>query len=437
MVAIVGFAVAETLLGIMRTYLFAHTTNRVDVELGARLFRHLMALPLSYFQSRRVGDSVARVRELENIRVFLTSSALTLVLDLFFTLVFVGGDVLLLAAAQLDRASRPFPSTSGSRSAWRRCSAAGSTRSSGAARRTRRSWSRTSPASRPSRRWRPSRRCSGAGRTSSPATSRPASACSASATRRAKSVQLITKLVNAAVLFFGAKLVIEGSLTIGELVAFNMIAGRVSAPVLRLAQIWQDFHQARLSVERLGDILNTPTGAGLRAGPRGAAGARRQHRLRPCQLPLPARRPACAAGRELQSAGRPGRRHRRPLRFGQEHDRQADPAPLRARKRTRAGRRHRPRAWPTRHGCAGRSASCCRRTCCSTARSATTSRSPIPAMPLARVVARGQARRRARLHPATCRKATTPWSASAAAACRAGSASASPSPAPWSAIRAS
>ena len=74
----------------MRTYLFAHTTNRVDVELGARLFRHLMALPLSYFQSRRVGDSVARVRELENIRVFLTSSALTLVLDLFFTLVFVG-----------------------------------------------------------------------------------------------------------------------------------------------------------------------------------------------------------------------------------------------------------------------------------------------------------------------------------------------------------
>jgi ATP-binding cassette, subfamily B, bacterial HlyB/CyaB len=74
-----------------------------------------------------------------------------------------------------------------------------------------------------------------------------------------ESVQLVAKLVNAAVLFFGAKLAIEGSLTIGELVAFTMIAGRVSAPVLRLAQIWQDFHQTRLSVERLGDILNTPT----------------------------------------------------------------------------------------------------------------------------------------------------------------------------------
>jgi ATP-binding cassette, subfamily B, bacterial HlyB/CyaB len=74
-----------------------------------------------------------------------------------------------------------------------------------------------------------------------------------------ESVQLIAKLVNAAVLFFGAKLAIEGSMTIGELVAFTMIAGRVSTPVLRLAQIWQDFHQTRLSVERLGDILNTPT----------------------------------------------------------------------------------------------------------------------------------------------------------------------------------
>jgi ATP-binding cassette, subfamily B, bacterial HlyB/CyaB len=73
-----------------------------------------------------------------------------------------------------------------------------------------------------------------------------------------QSVQLVSKLVTAGVLFFGAKLVIDGSLSVGELVAFNLLAGRVSTPVLRLAQIWQDFHQARLSVARLGDILNTP-----------------------------------------------------------------------------------------------------------------------------------------------------------------------------------
>ena len=69
---------------------------------------------------------------------------------------------------------------------------------------------------------------------------------------------MISKLVTAGILYFGAKLVIDGSLTIGELVAFNILASRVSGPVLRLAQMWQDFHQARLSVARLGDILNTP-----------------------------------------------------------------------------------------------------------------------------------------------------------------------------------
>src|SRR5262249_17595882 len=91
-VLITGFlatAMFEAILGTLRTYLFAHTTTRIDVELGARLFRHLMALPIAYFQARRVGDSVARVRELENIRQFLTSSALTLVIDLFFTFVFL------------------------------------------------------------------------------------------------------------------------------------------------------------------------------------------------------------------------------------------------------------------------------------------------------------------------------------------------------------
>ena len=88
-IGLAAIAIFETGLGILRTYLFAHTTNRIDVELGARLFRHLMALPIAYFQARRVGDSVARVRELENIRNFLTSSALTLTIDLFFTVVFV------------------------------------------------------------------------------------------------------------------------------------------------------------------------------------------------------------------------------------------------------------------------------------------------------------------------------------------------------------
>src|SRR5579859_5914286 len=79
----------EVVLGGLRTWLFAHTTSRIDVELGARLFRHLLALPMAYFQARRVGDTVARVRELETVRQFITGSALTVTIDLVFTSVFL------------------------------------------------------------------------------------------------------------------------------------------------------------------------------------------------------------------------------------------------------------------------------------------------------------------------------------------------------------
>jgi len=88
-IGLIAIGIFEAILGGLRTYLFAHSTNRIDVELGARLFRHLVALPIAYFEARRTGDSVARVRELENIRQFLTSSALTLVIDLFFCFVFI------------------------------------------------------------------------------------------------------------------------------------------------------------------------------------------------------------------------------------------------------------------------------------------------------------------------------------------------------------
>ncbi len=69
--------------------------------------------------------------------------------------------------------------------------------------------------------------------------------------------QLISKLTSAAILWFGAHMVIDGQMTVGQLVAFNMLANRVTAPVLRLAQLWQDFQQASISIDRLGDILNT------------------------------------------------------------------------------------------------------------------------------------------------------------------------------------
>ena len=322
--------------------MFSHTTNRIDVELGARLFRHLLALPIAYFQARRVGDSVARVRELENIRNFLTSSALTLVIDLFFTFVFLA--VMFFYSPLLTWiVLGSFPFYIGISAGRRRSSAAGSMKSSSAAPRTRPSWLKASPASKRSRPWRSSRRCSGAGKSSSPAMSRRASACCSLGNWASQAVQLINKLVTAAILFFGAKLVIDGDLTVGELVAFNMLAGRVSAPVLRLAQIWQDFHQARISIARLGDILNTP--AEPTFTPTRAALARDQGRyqLRACHLPLSGRRAGDPARHQLHGARGPGRRHRRPVGLRQKHVRQARAAPLCAGERPHPGRRRRSR----------------------------------------------------------------------------------------------
>lgn len=255
-IGLVTISVFETILGTLRTYVFAHTTNRIDVELGARLFRHLLALPIAYFQARRVGDLVARVRELENIRNFLTSSALTLVIDLFFTFVFLA--VMYVYSPLLTLlvlASFPFYIAISALATplFRRRLDEKFER--GAENQALLVESVTgietlkSMAVEPQmqRRWEEqlagyvaaSFRVLSLGNTAS------------------QLVQLINKLVTAAVLYFGAQLVIDGSLSVGELVAFNMLAGRVSTPVLRLAQIWQDFHQARLSIARLGDILNT------------------------------------------------------------------------------------------------------------------------------------------------------------------------------------
>ena len=255
-IGLVTVSIFESVLTALRTYVFSHTTSRIDVELGARLFRHLVALPIAYFEARRAGDSVARVRELENIRNFLTSSALTLVIDLFFTFVFLGVMAwysLFLTGIVL--ASFPFyiALSAAVTPVFRRRLDEKFNR--GAENQSFLVESITgietlkAMAVEPQmqRRWeeqlagyvRASFRVLNLGNWAS------------------QGVQLVSKLVTGGVLFFGAKAVIEGNLSVGELVAFNMLAGRVAQPVLRLAQVWQDFHQACLSVARLGDILNT------------------------------------------------------------------------------------------------------------------------------------------------------------------------------------
>ena len=257
LIGLVTVSIFETILGALRTYVFSHTTNRIDVELGARLFRHLVALPLAYFGARRVGDSVARVRELENIRQFITGSSLTLVIDLFFTIVFLAVmawyswwlTVIVLVSlpiyAGISVALTPL-FRARVEEKFRR----GAENQAFLVETVTGIETLKAMAVEPQmqRRWEEqlagyvgsSFRVANLGNYAS------------------QLIQLVSKVATAGILYFGAKAVINGELTVGELVAFNMLASRVSQPVLRLAQVWQDFHQVRQSIQRLGDILNTP-----------------------------------------------------------------------------------------------------------------------------------------------------------------------------------
>lgn len=270
---LVMIGVFDIILQYLRTYALAHTTNRIDVELGKRLFRHLTRLPVAYFETRATGQTVARMRELESIRAFLTGQGLFSALDFLFVFVFIAVlfayswkltlivlatiPVYLIIAALV----RPLLSARlnekfnrGAESQQLLVEAVVGMQTIKAA------------AVEPivAAQW--EERLAAYVRSAFAATMVGAKAQNA--------VQFVSKLSSAALLLFGAKAVIDGELTVGELVAFNMIAGQVAQPILRLSQLWQDFQQVQISVERLGDILNSPpehspTGNTSLAPPRG------------------------------------------------------------------------------------------------------------------------------------------------------------------------
>lgn len=257
-IGLVCMAVFEVILSGLRTYVLSHTTSKIDVELGARLFRHVLALPLAYFESRRVGDTIARVRELENIRTFLTGQALTSLLDLLFTVVFLAvmfhysGWLTLIVVISLPvyalisagitpvlrrRLNEKFARSADNQSFLvETVTGIGTVKAMAVDPRVIRTWDNQL-----------------AGYVDA------GFSVTRIATLGQQSVQLVQKLVAIAILFFGARLVIDGKLTLGQLIAFNMLSGQVAAPIIRLAQLWQDFQQVGISVDRLGDILNTRT----------------------------------------------------------------------------------------------------------------------------------------------------------------------------------
>jgi subfamily B ATP-binding cassette protein HlyB/CyaB len=260
-VLVIGLVVVllfESVLTTLRSYVFSHTTSRIDVELGARMFRHLLQLPLAYFQARRVGDSVARVRELENIRSFLTGNSLTLVLDVLFSTLFVAVmffysvpltlivlislPLYVLLSLMLVPVLRARLNEKFARGAENQALLVETITGIQTVK---------ASALEPSvaKRW----------------DDQLAGYVSASfrtqtlASYGHEGINLIGKLVSAATLWYGARLVMDHQLTVGQFVAFNMFAQRVAQPIMRIAQMWTDFQQTGISMARLGDILNTRT----------------------------------------------------------------------------------------------------------------------------------------------------------------------------------
>lgn len=254
-VGLLAIGLFDVVLQFLRTYVLSHTSNRIDVELGKRLFRHLLSLPLDYFETRAAGQTIARMRELETIRGFLTGQGLFSGLDLLFTLVFIL--VLFLYSSTLAWvvvASIPFYIVIAivirpflrariddmfNRGAYSQQllveSVVGMQTLKAAA---------IEPVI--AAQW--EERLAGYVRASFATTMLSAVGQNA--------IQYVSKAATAAILFFGAQAVIDGQLTVGALVAFNMIANQVAQPILRLSQLWQDFQQVQISIARLGDILN-------------------------------------------------------------------------------------------------------------------------------------------------------------------------------------
>lgn len=255
-VGMIALAIFDAVLGGLRTYLFAHTTNRIDVSLGAQLFRHVLALPLAYFEARRVGDTVARVRELEHVRQFLTSNSVTVILDLVFTVVFLA--VMWFYSPLLTlvvMGSLPFYAllsivvTPTVRARLNEKFNRGAENQSFLVEAITGIQTVKALALEPplQRRW--DEQLAGYVATSFRTTTL--------ITVSGQVASFIQKATTIAILWAGAYLVIAGDLSIGQLIAFNMLSGQVTGPLLRLVNLWQEFQQVGVSVERLGDLLNT------------------------------------------------------------------------------------------------------------------------------------------------------------------------------------
>jgi len=257
-IAFVIVTLFDFLLNLVRNYIFVHTTSKIDAKLGAKLFYHLMALPMSYFERRKVGNIVARVRELDQIREFIANKSVTVILDVLFSGVFVAvmflysvkltlivlafvaviGLIYFFATPVLRRKLEEKFQMGAQSNAYLVESITGiqTVKSLALEGAMQRKWEDYLA------------RYINSG---------------FNLTNLSNILggfsNMLQKLMTIAMLYIGVGEVLEGKMTVGQLIAFQMFANQFAGPVLRLVNLWNEFQQTLLSVDRLSDILNQPT----------------------------------------------------------------------------------------------------------------------------------------------------------------------------------
>ncbi|MCV3215609.1 peptidase domain-containing ABC transporter [Plectonema radiosum NIES-515] len=254
---LIVMAIIEGIVTWLRTNLFVDTTNRIDLSLGSEVIDHLLRLPLRYFEKRPVGEISSRINELENIRSFLTGTALTVVLDAIFSVVYIGvmifyswlltivalatvplfGLLTFIFAAIIRSQTRTKAERNAETQSYlvEVVSGIQTVKAQNIELNSRWNWQT-----------RYGKYISSSER--NVITSNTAGSLS----------NFLNKISSLLLLWVGAYLVLKQEITLGQLIAFRIIAGYVTSPLLRLIQLWQNFQETALSLERLADILDTP-----------------------------------------------------------------------------------------------------------------------------------------------------------------------------------
>jgi subfamily B ATP-binding cassette protein HlyB/CyaB len=247
----------DMVLNLMRNYLLYHTANKIDGSLGAKVYRHLLSLPFRYFEVRKVGNIIARVRELENLRQFMTNISLTVLLDTLFSVLFVVimaiysvylTLIVLMFVVAISlisffatpmikvRLDEKFQKGAAAQSFLvESITGVQTVKSLAIEGKMIKDWENNLGDYILS-----------------------AFKLSNVANIAVTSSQMLQKMMTLAVIYFGVSLVFDGRLSVGQLIAFQMFGSQLSGPILRLVHMWQDFQQAKLSLDRIADIINIP-----------------------------------------------------------------------------------------------------------------------------------------------------------------------------------